>query len=106
MSLAAQGEPDDVLVKQFQKQNEELLYIITIPGHSGGDVQPNFFTQQQLPNNFAKELYHMSVAKIENAIKERGLVPAGLKQEDMESISHSSILATRILIPNSKLTSF
>ena len=65
--------------KHFRKLHLHPLYIRAFQGHSGATVQPNFFSQKIVETSFAKELYHIGLAKCENAVQEGGPVPGGFK---------------------------
>ena len=54
-------------------------------------MQPNFFAQKFLEKGYAKELYHVWYTKIENSIKDGGLVPGEFQsntKEDKLFVSH------------------
>ena len=55
----------------FRKQHLDPWYIRTIPGHSGARSPPNFFSQQILEVDHAKNLHHIC-ARITVAIKIKG----------------------------------
>ena len=81
--------------------SNENFRVRAMEGHSRGAVQPNFFTQENLPIHFTEELHPIGYTKLQDAIKEGSLVPGRFKNFQ----THSSLLWTRILIQDSKLTS-